>query len=68
MTKWKALGFNFMAACFAFIGLYIGLSIAENPEAREWMLSVIAGMFLYIALVDVVRKGKFLVDFYKQRC
>ena len=56
MSKWKALGLNFLAACFAFVGLYIGLSVAENPEVRQWLLAVIAGMFLYISLVDVVSK------------
>jgi len=55
MTKVQALLLNFAAACCAFIGLYVGLSVSENPEAREWMLAVIAGMFLYISLVDVVR-------------
>ena len=55
MTKWQAVAMNFFAACFAFIGLFIGLSVSENEGARQWMLAVIAGMFLYIALVDVVR-------------
>lgn len=55
MTKWQALGMNFLAACCAFVGLYIGLSASQNEDARQWMFAVIAGMFLYIALVDVVR-------------
>ncbi|CAK8674595.1 unnamed protein product [Clavelina lepadiformis] len=56
MSKWKALGLNFLAACFAFVGLYIGLSVAENSEVRQWLLAVIAGMFLYISLVDVLHE------------
>ena len=60
MSKYQALFFNFMAACCAFIGLYIGLSVGQNAQARNWMLAVIAGMFLYIALVDVVRLVSFL--------
>lgn len=56
MSKWQALGMNFLAACCAFIGLYIGLSVAENEDARQWMLAVIAGMFLYISLVDVLHE------------
>jgi len=54
MTKWQGLGMNFLAACFAFIGLYIGLSVSQDEDARQWMLAVVAGMFLYISLVDVV--------------
>ena len=54
MSKCQALGINFLAACCAFIGLYVGLSVGQNEEARQWMLALVAGMFLYISLVDVV--------------
>ena len=54
MSKRQGLGMNFLAACFAFIGLYVGLSVGANEEARQWMLALVAGMFLYISLVDVV--------------
>jgi len=63
MSKCKALLFNFLAACCAFIGLYVGLSISQNAEARTWMLAVIAGMFLYISLVDVVSRKIVSRDF-----
>lgn len=55
-TKWKAILLNLTAACSAFIGLYIGISVSHDEEARQWLMAVIAGMFLYIALVDVVSK------------
>jgi len=56
MSKWKALMLNFLAACFSFIGLYIGLSLSEHGNTREWLLAVIAGMFLYISLVDIMHE------------
>uniref|UniRef100_F7AHL6 Zinc transporter ZIP4 N-terminal domain-containing protein n=2 Tax=Ciona intestinalis TaxID=7719 RepID=F7AHL6_CIOIN len=56
LSKWRALFLNFVAACFGFIGLYIGLSVATNSAARQWMLAAIAGMFLYISLVDVMHE------------
>ncbi|XP_039257745.2 metal cation symporter ZIP14-like [Styela clava] len=56
LSKWKALLANFAAACMAFVGLYIGLAIAENSEVRNWIMAVIAGMFLYISLVDVLHE------------
>nr|CAB3266267.1 zinc transporter ZIP12 [Phallusia mammillata] len=56
LTKWKALLLNFMAACCAFIGLYVGLALSTNSEVRQWLLAVVAGMFLYIAFVNVLHE------------
>ncbi|XP_038053148.1 metal cation symporter ZIP14-like [Patiria miniata] len=50
----KALCFNFLSACMAFVGLCIGIPLAANEEAREWIFAVAAGMFLYVALVDML--------------
>jgi len=55
MTKGRALLLNFTAACSAFIGMYIGVALSTNADARHWMLALVAGMFLYIAFVNVVR-------------
>nr|CAB3266266.1 zinc transporter ZIP12-like [Phallusia mammillata] len=53
ISKAKSLLLNFAAACCCYIGLYIGLGISDDEQIREWLLSVIAGIFLYIAFVDV---------------
>lgn len=53
-TKWQAIGLNVSAAVCAFIGLYIGIAVGQDAAAREWILALVAGMFLYIALVQVV--------------
>ena len=50
----KALVFNFMSSLTAMAGLYIGLEISTHDETRTWIMAVTAGMFLYIALVDLV--------------
>ncbi|XP_022094994.1 zinc transporter ZIP4-like [Acanthaster planci] len=49
----KALALNFLSALMAFIGLCIGIPLAANAEAREWIFALAAGMFLYVALVDM---------------
>jgi hypothetical protein len=46
---------NLVSACTAFLGLYLGVSIASDIRVRLWILAVTAGMFLYVALVDMVR-------------
>nr|CAB3266265.1 zinc transporter ZIP12 [Phallusia mammillata] len=56
LTKWKALLLNVLAACCGFIGLYIGLALSSNSEVRQWLLAVVAGMFLYIAFVIVLHE------------
>ena len=40
----------------ALVGLYIGVAIAQASEdAQLWILCLTAGMFLYIALAELVR-------------
>lgn len=53
-TLKRALLFNFISACTAIIGFFIGASIGENEAARTWIFAITAGTFGYIALVDLV--------------
>ena len=50
----QAIGFNVMAAMVSFGGLYTGLALAEDPSVVDWLLALVAGLFIYISLVDVV--------------
>ena len=62
MTVKQALFANFMTACSSFIGLVIGLLIGQKTEAgSQWVFAVMGGMFLYIALVDMVSKSIFYI-------
>ncbi|OWF43428.1 Zinc transporter ZIP4 [Mizuhopecten yessoensis] len=54
MSVKKALLLNFASSLTAFIGLYIGVAIGSNDEARLWILSFGAGMFVYIALATLM--------------
>ncbi|CAF1225383.1 unnamed protein product [Didymodactylos carnosus] len=54
-TRKKALLFNFISACTAMIGFFIGVSISQNDYIRVWIFAITLGTFLYIALVDLVR-------------
>ena len=56
LSKCKALLMNFAAACFNFVGLYIALALSEDSGVRDWLLSFVGGMFLYLSLVNVVSK------------
>ena len=38
----------------SFIGLYTGLALATETEASSWLLALVAGLFTYIPMVDIV--------------
>lgn len=38
----------------SFIGLYISLSVATEVATQEWISAITAGLFLYVALADMV--------------
>ena len=46
-----------MSALTAVIGFFIGVAIGtESEEVNAWILAFAAGLFIYIALVDLVRR------------
>ena len=52
----QALILNFLTACTSFIGFYIGVSVASDPNISLWIFAITAGMFFYVSLVDLVTK------------
>lgn len=49
-----ALLANLLSAMSCYLGLVIGIVVGENDEFRFWIFAIAAGMFLYVALVDMV--------------
>lgn len=50
----QALVANLASALTAFVGLYIGISIGASVQVRHWIFAFTAGMFLYIAIGDML--------------
>ncbi|XP_059827286.1 zinc transporter ZIP4 [Hypanus sabinus] len=50
----KSILLNFGSALTAFIGLYIALGVATDEIVQEWIFTVATGLFLYVALADMI--------------
>ena len=48
--------FNFLSSLTAVVGFFVGVTIGtESVESNIWILTAAVGLFLYVALVDLVR-------------
>ncbi|XP_055385279.1 zinc transporter foi [Condylostylus longicornis] len=54
MTPKAAVAYNCLTAILSFVGMIFGIVFGENDDASRWMFSVAAGLFIYIALVDMM--------------
>ncbi|XP_052806762.1 zinc transporter ZIP4-like [Mya arenaria] len=50
----RALAFNFLSSLTALAGLFVGLAAAADDSVKLWIVAITAGMFLYIALVNML--------------
>lgn len=58
----KALLLNGISALTCFVGAIIGVAVAVDTEVRKWIFAVAAGMFLYIAMANMISQlGKSLI-------
>ena len=54
MTWKMALFYNGVSSVLCFAGMIAGLLMGTTPWFAPWVFAAAAGMFLYIALVDMV--------------
>ncbi|CAD5125600.1 DgyrCDS13801 [Dimorphilus gyrociliatus] len=50
----KALLLNGLSALSCFVGGIVGVALAVDESVRQWIFAVAGGMFLYIALVNMI--------------
>ena len=50
-----ALLINFMLATTSLVGFFLGVAVGtESHASTQWILALSVGLFLYVALVDLV--------------
>lgn len=54
MSAKKAVYYNVLSSVLSFFGMVVGIIVGDTPEASAWIFACAAGMFIYIALVDMV--------------
>lgn len=54
MTMKQAVICNLISSMLCLMGVIIGLAIGSAQQSAPWIFAATAGMFLYIALVDMV--------------
>lgn len=54
MSLRQAIGYNFLSACSCYVGMALGIWIGDLSHASSYVLALAGGMFLYIALVDMM--------------
>ncbi|OQV24841.1 Zinc transporter ZIP12 [Hypsibius exemplaris] len=58
MSFKKAMCLNLLTSVACLAGFFIGIPIAQEESARQWIFAVAAGMFLYVALADMLPELK----------
>lgn len=54
MTMKQALFYNLLSSVFCIMGNAVGVLLGNTAYASSWVFAVAAGMFIYIALVDMI--------------
>ncbi|XP_059618191.1 zinc transporter foi [Phlebotomus argentipes] len=65
MSARQAVYYNLLSSVLSFFGMVLGVFIGDTPEASGWIFAVAAGMFLYIALVDMMPE---LTSSHQEKC
>lgn len=55
MSVKQAIVYNLLSALMAYVGMLIGIAVGQyTHNVTSWIFAITAGMFLYVALVDMV--------------
>lgn len=64
MSLRKAIIYNIVSSVLCLVGMIIGVLLGNISSVTEWIFAAVGGMFLYIALVDMVSCFHLMKDFF----
>ncbi|XP_054280655.1 zinc transporter foi-like [Macrosteles quadrilineatus] len=54
MSAKQAVFYNMLSSILCFVGMCFGIFLGHDEHMTQWVFAAAAGMFLYIALVDMI--------------
>lgn len=54
MSARQAIFYNILSSVLSYCGMCLGIVFGDTPETSKWVFAIAAGLFIYIALVDMV--------------
>ena len=63
MSIKQAIVYNLVSTILAYFGLIAGILLGGSEMGRHFILSITAGLFLYVSLADMVCKISFVKNF-----
>ncbi|XP_015519951.1 zinc transporter foi isoform X1 [Neodiprion lecontei] len=54
MSAKQAVFYNLLSSVLCLFGMVFGILLGADPSATSWIFAAAAGMFIYIALVDMI--------------
>jgi len=67
MSAKQALVYNCVSSLLCMMGMVVGVAVGNISSATSWIFALIAGLFLYIALVDMVATYLLVVKFHRRK-
>lgn len=61
MSAKQAVFYNLLSSVLCLFGMIFGVLLGSTPSVSNWMFAAAAGMFIYIALVDMVSSIYFFI-------
>jgi zinc transporter 10 len=67
MSTKQAIFYNLLSSVLCLFGMISGVLLGNTPAMTSWVFAAAAGIFIYIALVDMVSFSLILQRIYNEK-